>query len=78
MSKEFSDTCVLYVIQDDIFPSLTGLTFMSGSRVLRILRVLRALRSLRRYVLASFPGLHTQFCRLQYEKRGEGLEGFIT
>ena len=28
--------------------------------------------------LASFPGLHHSFCRLQYENRGEGLEGFRT
>jgi len=28
--------------------------------------------------VASFPCLHTHLCRLQYEKRGEGLEGFIT
>ena len=31
--------------------------------------------------LASFPGLHAQLCSmksLQYKKRGEGLEGFIT
>ena len=28
--------------------------------------------------LASFPGLHHSFCRLQYENRGEGLEGFCT
>ena len=25
--------------------------------------------------LALFPGLHPSFCRLQYEKRGDGLEG---
>ena len=28
--------------------------------------------------IALVPGLHAQLCRLQYEKRGEGLEGFIT
>ena len=28
--------------------------------------------------VALFPGLHAQLCRLQYEKRGEGLERFIT
>ena len=28
--------------------------------------------------LASFPGLYHSFCRLQYENRGEGLEGFRT
>ena len=26
--------------------------------------------------VASFPGLHPSFCHLQYENRGEGLEGF--
>ena len=28
--------------------------------------------------LASFPGLYHSFCRLQYENRGECLEGFCT
>ena len=34
--------------------------------------------STRRKYVASFPGLHHSFCRLQYENRGEGLEGFCT
>jgi len=28
--------------------------------------------------VALFPGLMPSFCHLQYEKRGEGLDGFIT
>ena len=31
-----------------------------------------------RLEVASFPGLYHSFCRLQYENRGEGLEGFRT